>query len=119
MRCRYVLAALTAVALVAGCGLGSHVAKSHDARRTKVVVRSAKRVVRLVDRAVGALSTAVQDAAAAPIGKQSFVLLGGLDAADTSTNGIRAVTGAAERARGALPRPLHDAAAVSLNGVTN
>src|SRR5919201_5940121 len=124
MRCRYLLAALNGVALAAGCGVGSHGAKpfhgakSREMPRARLVARSAKHVVRLADRAVGLLSTAVQDAAGARIGKKGFVLLGGLNAADTSTNRIRAVTGAAERARGALPRPIHDAAAVSLRGVT-
>ncbi len=83
----------------------------HTARRPHRSPRLA-----VVDR--GALAAPVQDAAAAPIGGGRFVLLGGLDAADSSTDGVRVVSGVSDVARGRLPVVVHDAAAAQLGGST-
>ena len=65
---------------------------------------------RLVERSVGTLAQPLQDAAAAPIGSGAL-LLGGLNAADTSVADIRFVSTRGNTARGSLPGVRHDAAA--------
>jgi DNA-binding beta-propeller fold protein YncE len=70
---------------------------------------------RLVERSVGRLAQPLQDAAAAPSGSGAL-LLGGLNAADTSVADIRFVSSRGDSARGSLPGVRHDAAAVSLDG---
>jgi YVTN family beta-propeller protein len=73
------------------------------------------RPTRLVERPAGTLAEPLQDAAAAPIGSGAL-LLGGLDAADTSVGDIRFVSARGNSLRGSLPGVRHDAAAVSLGG---
>ena len=75
------------------------------------------RPTRLVERPVGTLAQPLQDAAAAPIGSGAL-LLGGLNAADTSIGDIRFVSARGNTARGSLPGVRHDAAAVALGGAT-
>jgi DNA-binding beta-propeller fold protein YncE len=70
----------------------------------------------LVQRRVGTLAAPVQDAAAAPAPSARAVLLGGLTAADTSTDQVRLVSGRRDATGGRLPQALHDAAAVWLHG---
>ena len=69
---------------------------------------------RLIEEMLGTLPAPLQDAAAAPLGRSRLVLLGGLSAADTSTNGILAAGAAGSHSLGVLPTALHDAAAVRL-----
>ena len=69
----------------------------------------------LVERPAGRLPSALQDAAAASSGRR-IVLLAGLSAAGTSTDGIRIVTGSRTTVAGRLPVALHDAAAASVAG---
>jgi YVTN family beta-propeller protein len=71
--------------------------------------------VHLVERRLGALAAPVQDAAAAAA-RDGTLLLGGLTAADTSTDQVLVVSGSGDAARGRLPQALHDAAAVRLGG---
>ncbi|HSS80420.1 MAG TPA: hypothetical protein VLK24_04395 [Gaiellaceae bacterium] len=73
------------------------------------------RPVALVERTVGSLAAPLQDAAAAPSGAGAL-LLGGLNAADTSVADIRFVSRRRDTVRGSLPGVRHDAAAVSLGG---
>jgi YVTN family beta-propeller protein len=68
----------------------------------------------LVERSLGTLPAAVQDAAAASAGGSRSLLLGGLNAADVSTSEVLAVGRTGTRALGTLPTALHDAAAVRL-----
>ena len=56
----------------------------------------------------------MQDAAAAALGGNRIMLLGGLTAADTSRTDIRIATPSSDRAAGNLPTALHDTAAVRL-----
>jgi DNA-binding beta-propeller fold protein YncE len=70
----------------------------------------------VVQRGVGALADPVQDAAATPASPGRVLLLGGLTAADTSTDQVRVVNGHRDSAGGRLPQALHDAAAVWLHG---
>ena len=59
----------------------------------------------------------MQDAALAPVRSGVALLLGGLDAADTSRAGTLAVTLRGHQTpRASLPMAVHDAAAVSLDG---
>ncbi len=79
--------------------------------------RTQARPARLVERSVGALAQPLQDTAAAPTGSGAL-LLGGLNAADTSVADIRFVTARGDTLRGSLPGVRHDAAAVTLGGAT-
>jgi DNA-binding beta-propeller fold protein YncE len=72
--------------------------------------------VDLVARRARPLAAALQDAAAAPAGRATVLLAGGLTATDTSSDAIRVVGAGGERLLGRLPRALHDAAAVSIGG---
>ena len=65
---------------------------------------------------LGALPSAVQDAAVAPLGGKRVALLGGLDAAQSSTTAINVLSGASVSASGSLPRAQHDAQAAALDG---
>ena len=62
------------------------------------------------------LVSPVQNAAAAPSGPLSALLLGGLTAADISRADVRGVSPTGDRSPGTLPVALHDEAAVSLGG---
>jgi DNA-binding beta-propeller fold protein YncE len=115
-----ILLGLAAVASGAGCSSGSkHVAETTPAqhRSTSHVIRHRPRPVRLVERTVAVLHQPVQDAAAARSGSGALVV-GGLNAADTSVDAIRFVSGRGDAPRGALAGARHDAAAVSLGGAT-
>jgi DNA-binding beta-propeller fold protein YncE len=74
-----------------------------------------RRPVRLVERRADLLPAAMQDAAAAPLGGGRVMLLGGLTAADSSSNGIVIASArGARRESAALPDAIHDAAAARL-----
>lgn len=62
------------------------------------------------------LSVALQDAAAADLGRGRVVLLGGLDAADTSTDAVSVLDERGQTAGESLPEPQHDAQAALLGG---
>ena len=68
----------------------------------------------LVERRTGSLQAPVQDAAAAAIGGDRALLLGGLTAADISRADIRVATPRSDRPAASLPLAVHDAAAVRL-----
>jgi DNA-binding beta-propeller fold protein YncE len=113
MRLARAFAGLLVALAAVGCS-----AEHHPADRAPRPALKHRRptIIRLTMVPTGSLRAPLQDAAAAPIGGGRFVLLGGLDAADTSTNGVRAATTRRDSTRGTLPRVLHDAAAVALNG---
>ena len=113
------LLALLLIVACSGCQSASHSAKGARPAQTKRdLMKLVHRSVRLATVVAGTLAAPLQDAAAAPLGRGRFVLLGGLNAADTSTDGVRVVSGLADVARGRLPGVLHDAAAVRLGGAT-
>jgi DNA-binding beta-propeller fold protein YncE len=113
------LLALLLIVACSGCQSASHGGKSATPIQPKRDPGTpVHRSVRLATVVTGALAAPLQDAAAAPLGRDRFVLLGGLNAADTSTDGVRVVSGLADVARGRLPGVLHDAAAVRLGGAT-
>jgi hypothetical protein len=104
---RGVAAASCLLLLAAGCGGSSHHSRAAAKRQ---------RPRRLTVRRIGSLGDPVQDAAAAPVGGDGAVLLGGLTAADVSRPDILRLSGGRVAHRGSLPTPLHDAAAVTLGG---
>ncbi len=72
------------------------------------------RPVKLVERPTGTLPAPLQDAAPAALDGRRALLLGGLTAADTSTDSILVAGARGARPEGALPTALHDSAAVRL-----
>jgi YVTN family beta-propeller protein len=72
-----------------------------------------RRIV-LSDRFLRSLSAPLQDTAAANLGGGRVLLVGGLTAADTSSDSIRALNARGDIASGLLPGALHDSAAVPL-----
>jgi len=101
-------------ALAAGCG-GGHTSATTAAPAVKrrPAVQRPVPIRRLVPHAAGVLDSPVQDAAAAPY-PGGAVLLGGLTAADVSSDAIVTATRAGARRVGRLPAALHDSAAVTL-----
>jgi N-acetylneuraminic acid mutarotase len=63
------------------------------------------------------LPVALQDAAAAPLQGQQFVLLGGLEAGEGSTAAVAVLDAGRVIARASLPEPQHDAQAARLGGM--
>jgi len=112
-RCASLL--VLAVAILAGCS-STHGSARHSTTSPPPpkVAAKPRRSLRLTDVSTGALSAPLQDAAAASAGTHRLVLLGGLDSADTSTDGVRVVASSTDTTRGRLPGALHDAAAVQL-----
>ena len=97
--------------IAAGCG-GSHTAAPPQPRALAHNVRLQRAApVHVVERTVGSLASAVQDAAA--VGGPPL-LVGGLTASDVSTSAIVAVRGRGSVQTGTLPAALHDAAAARL-----
>jgi YVTN family beta-propeller protein len=117
MRHGSIVAVLLLALAASGCSAGhKRAAKSTlDAAAAKPP-HHARASIRVVSISVGSLGAPLQDAAAAQIGEGRLVLLGGLDAADASTDAIHVLAGSRESARGRLPDALHDAAAVRLGG---
>lgn len=110
-----------ALVLIAVAGAGAAAAATlwtdsdADSSMVQTTVRTQAAVgpVLLAERQTGHLLTPVQDAAAASLGGDRAMLLGGLTAADTSRADIRIVTRSGDRSAGMLPAALHDTAAVS------
>jgi DNA-binding beta-propeller fold protein YncE len=114
------LLGLAALALVSGSACSSSSNDSSEAHTTSTrpvrhLAPASPRPVGLVERTLGSLGQPLQDAAAAPSGAGAL-LLGGLNAADTSVADVRFVARRREAVRGSLPGVRHDAAAVSLGG---
>lgn len=69
--------------------------------------------MRIGSRAAGSLAAPIQDAAIVTF-RRRILLLGGLDAADTSTADVRTIAGGRVRTIGRLPNVFHDGAAVRI-----
>ncbi len=102
---------------VAGCGGDTKtttgeapVAPSSHARVSKPLA------VRLAYRPLFSLPAPLQDPAIAGLSSDRFVLLGGLDAADTSTAGVLVANLQAPLRNASLPGAQHDAQAATLAG---
>ena len=104
--------------LVAGCSGSRRDSDPPPAVRTTAIAVAqapvARLPVHLSAEATGSLDAPVQDAAAAPAGNAGAVLLGGLSAADVSTDTVVLADRAGARRIGALPIAVHDSAAVRL-----
>jgi DNA-binding beta-propeller fold protein YncE len=113
------LLGLAALALASGsaCSSSKHSNDMHTASTPTVrqVARNKPHPVAVVERTLRSLPAPLQDAAAAPSGSGAL-LLGGLNAADTSIEDVRFVSRLRDAMRGSLPGVRHDAAAVSLGG---
>ena len=106
-------AAVAAGILIAGCGgAGTTPRTATRDSGSRATAGTSKLEVKAVLR--GQLPTAIEDAATAPLDGGRVLLLGGLDAADTSTASITELTGSSAAARGALPTPQHDAEAARI-----
>jgi YVTN family beta-propeller protein len=110
------LAAL-AFATASGCSSSKHAAETASGPHlaTGQTLNAKPTPIGVVERTVGSLGRPVQDAAAAPSGTGAL-LLGGLNAADTSISDVRFVSARGDALRGSLPGVRHDAAAASLGG---
>jgi DNA-binding beta-propeller fold protein YncE len=115
------LLGLAALVLASGtaCSSSSKHAAPVTTRERTVVRHAAPKPgpTRLVERSLGTLGQPLQDAAAARRGA-GMLLLGGLNAADTSIDSVSFVSGYGSVLRGSLPGVRHDAAAVTLSGTT-
>jgi DNA-binding beta-propeller fold protein YncE len=114
------LLGLAALALASGSGCSS--SSKHSSNRHTTSIRAVRHLTRpgprrvgVVERTLGSLGQPLQDAAAAP-SRAGALLLGGLNAADTSIADVRFVSRRRDALRGSLPGVRHDAAAVSLRG---
>src|SRR4051794_2195402 len=99
----------------AGCA-GAHRAATTQETTPKPHAKSTARAVapaKLGPQAVGSLPAPLQDAAAAPY-RDGAVLLGGLTAADTSSDQIVVARRGGARVVGRLPAAFHDSAAVTI-----
>src|SRR3954452_11971587 len=110
-------AGLVLVLVAAGCGGAHKAAQTQTSTRAETqhrVTLAHVRPIRLGPVAAGNLPAPVQDAAAATV-PGGAVLIGGLTAADVSTDQIVTVTRAGARVVGRLSGgAFHDSAAVSL-----
>jgi YVTN family beta-propeller protein len=115
-------AALVGAALIGALVTGAIVMHAHgrDARRSPIdpvparAIRTKPRAAvtrTLVSKPAGRLDAPLQDAAAVSLDGSRAMLLGGLTAADTSTDAVSVISRNGERAAGRLPTAVHDAAA--------
>ncbi|HWB22697.1 MAG TPA: YncE family protein [Gaiellaceae bacterium] len=86
-----------------------------DPGSSAALTRALPRVTKIVEHAGSPLAAPVQDAAAAAAGGRA-ILLGGLTAADTSTDAILSVGATGSRVLGRLPSARHDTAAATIGG---
>jgi len=87
---------------------------SHRRRPSHAAARRTS--VYIVARRTGRLADPLQDAAAVSLDRSHAMLLGGLTAADTSTNAMQVVSPTGSRSDGRLPSAVHDSAATELDG---
>ena len=118
-------AALVGAALIGALVTGAIVLRSHgrDDHRAAIDPVSVKAIRTrphavvprtLTSRPTGRLDAPLQDAAAVSLGGSRAMLLGGLTAADTSTDAVNVISHTGDRATGRLPTAVHDAAAARL-----
>ncbi len=101
------------IALVAGGGSKRTASKTGARGAT---ASTAAKTVRVSVAATGQLPSAVQDAAAAPLGAGGALVMGGLETGESSVTDVVQVQGAGARTVGSLPTALHDACAAALGG---
>lgn len=115
VRAGRVMPLLAALLVVSGCGSKGDPAATATSTRTPSVKRAPAREWHLTARVTGRLGAPLQNAAPAAVGN-GVALLGGLTAADTSTDTILRATAGGSRQTGTLPTAVHDAAAANLGG---
>lgn len=110
-------------AVLAGCGGGAGASQSTHATSRSAVKSAATRrhrppvvPARLAYRPLYALAAPLRDPAYAPLGGSRFVMLGGLDAADVSADGIEVADLHHVLHTATLPGPQHDAQGALLDG---
>jgi YVTN family beta-propeller protein len=82
-----------------------------------IPVRAPRPVIRtLTEHVTGSLAAPLQDPAAAVAGRR-MILLGGLTAADTSSDGVVSASAAGGRTIGRLPSARHDTAAATIGRI--
>jgi hypothetical protein len=114
-----IAAALCALA-IAGCGTQS-ASSASSAQDHGATHRRAARASRPIDvkhayRPLYQLPAPVQDPASAPLDGTSFVLAGGITAADTSTDQVIVANEHKSQVKASLPNAQHDAQAAKLDG---
>jgi Kelch motif len=112
------LLALGLALVASGCGGASSPATSSHAAHKPSTPRAAvaPRPLRLTYRRLFALPAPLRDSATAALGGSRFVLLGGLNAADTSADGVEVLDLQHVVASAVLPQPQHDAQGAALGG---
>ena len=115
MRAGRLMPLLAALLVVAGCGAKRDPPVTSPATTRAKVAHTVVRQWHLAGRVTGRLPAPLQDAAPAAVGN-GVALLGGLTAADTSTDTILRANASGARLTGHLPGALHDAAAANLGG---
>jgi N-acetylneuraminic acid mutarotase len=102
---------------LAACGSSGHTSSSPHRTAKTTTARSGNAVaVKLDYRPLFSLPAAVQDPASAALPDGRFVLLGGIDAADTSTANITVADRRGRQRSASLPNAQHDAQAAVLSG---
>ena len=102
--------------LSAACGSGARSADGTTTRAAKARASRAEAPATLVERPLTTLRAPIQDGAAVALPGGRVLLLGGLSAADTSTDTLAVVSASGERSLGRIPAALHDTAAVLIGG---
>ncbi len=115
MACSVAAGALAIAVL--GCGAQSSGSGGRPPARSggagSPTLRRSRSAATVTVTAAGELPAAVADAASVALDHSRLVLLGGLDAADTSTASITVLAGGSLLRRDALPIPQHDAQATT------
>jgi len=112
-----VLAIAVVIAIANGGGSGTTTSSARTPRRSlSAVRRSLPAPIRLAYRRLYSLAAPVQDPASAQLGAGRFALLGGIDAADSSTAGVVVADRRGQVGTGSLPGAQHDAQAATLSG---
>ena len=122
LKTQLTVAVLACAGVISGCGGGSHNTSQSGSSSTRQRTRAhtsrrrPTRPVRLAYRHLFSLEAPLRDPASAPLVTGRFVLLGGLDASDTSTAGIEVADLRGVTHTAALPIAQHDAQAATLGG---
>lgn len=101
---------------LAGCGGGTPTASTSSSAHAQRAAHKRPAAVRVAYRPLFSLPAPLRDPASAALGDGRFVLLGGLDAADTSTAGVEVAGLRGVTHTSSLPLAQHDAQGAALGG---
>ncbi len=112
------LVALALALAASGCGGSNSRTTSSHAVHIRSTARAAvaPKPLRLTYRRLFTLSAPLRDSATVPLGGTQFALLGGLNAADTSADGVEVLDLRHVVSSTVLPQPQHDAQGAALGG---